>query len=101
MIILIPKALTPKSKHYNAPNENTQVLPVPLYDCTITSLPLIIGNIALFWTAEGLSNPYAKTPLKSSSLRSNSSKLYIISNFSDDSIIISVSSSGPPFGFYL
>ena len=39
------------------PKQKTAVFPVPDWLCTITSLPEIIGRIALCWTAEGLSNP--------------------------------------------
>lgn len=39
------------------PRQNTAVLPVPDWLCTITSLPEIMGIIALCWTAEGLSKP--------------------------------------------
>jgi hypothetical protein len=39
------------------PKQKTAVFPVPDWLWTITSLPEIIGIIALCWTAEGLSNP--------------------------------------------
>lgn len=43
----------------NADKLNTAVLPVPLWLYTITSLPYIIGTIALCYTAEGLLKPKA------------------------------------------
>ena len=46
-----------KSTDCSAPSVNTQVFPVPLWLCTITSRLLSIGKIALYCTADGLLNP--------------------------------------------
>lgn len=50
-------ALIAASILWRAPRQKTAVFPVPDWLCTMTSLPDMIGMIALCWTAEGLSNP--------------------------------------------
>lgn len=46
-----------KSTADKAAKQNTAVLPVPLWLCTITSRPSLMGTMDLYYTADGLSNP--------------------------------------------